>query len=127
MLCDKGLPCSVFSPLSSTAKFCFGKYAINRNQYCQELSFCGSKCLLQRSPCPKSILRPTIGQAWSTMCISMGCRSLINHQCISSLLPKKEPFRFPPDLRSILHVIKPNPRSIKSFEINCVSSSAVSK
>ena len=50
MLCDKGLPCSVFSPLSSTAKFCFGKYAINRNQYCQELSFCGSKCLLQRSP-----------------------------------------------------------------------------
>ena len=67
MLCDKGLPCSVFSPLSSTAKFCSGKYAINRNQHCQELSFCGSKCLLQRSPCPKSILRPTIGQPWSTL------------------------------------------------------------
>merc|ERR1719479_323622 len=70
MLCDKGLPCSVFSPLSSTAKFCFGKYAINRNQHCQELSFCGSKCLLQRSPAQSQYYgQPLVnhGQHWSNM------------------------------------------------------------
>ena len=123
MLCDKGLPCSVFSPLSSTAKFCFGKYAINRNQHCQELSFCGSKCLLQRSPAQSQYYgQPLVnhGQPCAFQWVVVHW-SIINaslHFCQrKSLLP---------DLRSILHVIKPNPRSIKSFEINCVSSSAVS-